>query len=128
MMPTLKKGLLTNLLFLNGFLMANTVGICNPPFKIPKHLKSRLFEDGISNSWVFKGSGYNYSYGPNHLKTGSFKIWTFLLQMVFDKMAISLSEFKMFGLPCKPFSFRPFKIRMGPDSRPPLYPTPFSRI
>ena len=35
------------------------------------------------------GSGYNYSYGFNHLKTGLVKIWTFLFgfQMVFDKMA-----------------------------------------
>ena len=36
-----------------------------------------------------------YSYSPNHLKTGPFKIWLFLtgFQMVFDKMAAICQEF-----------------------------------
>ena len=50
------------------------------PFKIQKHLKSGLFEYQISNGPDLKGSGYSltYSNGPNHLKTGPFKIWTLL--------------------------------------------------
>ena len=40
------------------------------PFKIRKHLKSRLFENQISNGLVFKRSGL--SYGPNHLKSEHF--------------------------------------------------------
>ena len=50
------------------------------PFEILIDLKSRLLEGQISNDTVFKWSvfSYGYSYGPNHLKTGPFKIWTFL--------------------------------------------------
>ena len=46
------------------------------PFKIRKHLKSRLFEGQISNGQVFKWCGfrYGYRYSPNHLKTGPLKI------------------------------------------------------
>ena len=44
------------------------------PFKIRKHLKSRLFEDGISNGPFFKASGYHFShsFGPYHSKSGHF--------------------------------------------------------
>ena len=49
------------------------------PFKIWKHLKSRLFEGRISNGQVFKCQivkarcfNYGYSYGPNHLRTRCF--------------------------------------------------------
>ena len=45
-----------------------TVGIWNMTIPNPnKHTKSWLFEDQISNGLVCKGSGYNYSYSPNHL-------------------------------------------------------------
>ena len=52
------------------------------PFKIWKHFKYGLFEDGISNGTVFIGLDNSFSlrYGPNHLKTGTFKILTFLSQ------------------------------------------------
>ena len=60
-------------------------------------LKSRLFEDLISNGPVSKWSSfYSYSNGPHHLKTGPFKIWTFLsrFQMVFEKMVIIWPDLK----------------------------------
>ena len=57
----------------------------------------RTFEIQISHGPFFKESGYNlsYSYGPNHSKTGPFKVWTFLsgFQMVFDKMAAIFLDF-----------------------------------
>ena len=39
------------------------------------------------------------SYSPNHLKNGTFKIWTFLsgFQMVFGKMAAIYPDFKWLG-------------------------------
>ena len=68
------------------------------PYKIRKHLKSRLFEGRISNGPVFKWSGFcnGYSYSPNYSKTGPFKIRPFLsgLQMVFDEMAVIFPDFK----------------------------------
>ena len=83
------------------------MGIWIPQFKIWKHSKSWLFEDRVSNGPIFKGSGYRYgyrygySYGPNYLKTGPFKIQTFLsiLQIVFDKMAAFCQNFKWLGFP-----------------------------
>ena len=65
----------------------NTLGI-------RKDWKSRFCEDCISKGPILKGSGY--SYGPYHLKTGLFKIWTFLFrfQMVLDKMAAICLDFK----------------------------------
>ena len=55
----------------------------------------------ISNSPVFKWSGftYDYNYSPNHLKTGPFKIQTVLsgFQIVFDKRASINPDFKWLG-------------------------------
>ena len=51
-------------------------------------MKSGLYGEGqISNGLVFNWSSFIYSYSPNHLKTGLFKIRTFL------------SRFQMVGLP-----------------------------
>ena len=86
------------------------------PFEILKHLKSGLFEGQISNAPVFKWPDFSYGYSPNHSKTGTFKIQTFLskFQMVFDKMFPHLSRFQMVGLPdfrshsqSRPFATQP---------------------
>ena len=93
------------------------------PFDILKHLKSRLFKGPISNGLVFKwlGFGYDYTYRPNHLKTGPF-----IILMFFDNMAQNgahLYGFQMSGL----LDFRshskfgPFEIQTGPNFRSPLY-------
>ena len=65
--------------------------------KIQKHLKSGLFDGQISIRPVFKWLGFNYS--PNHSKTGSLKILTFLsgFQLEFDKMATICLYFKWLG-------------------------------
>ena len=66
--------------------------------------QSGLFEYHISNSAGFNALGYNYfnSYGTNHLKTGPYKIQTFLsrFQMCFFFLQNSshLSGFQMVGL------------------------------
>ena len=44
--------------------------------EIGKHLKSVLFEGRISNGLALGIAIYSHS--PNPLKTGPFKIWTFL--------------------------------------------------
>ena len=51
---------------------------------------------------VSKASGFNQSYGTNHLKTWPFKVWTFFsrFQMFFDKIA---ARFQMVGLPMPDF-------------------------
>ena len=69
-------------------------------FKIWKHLKSRLFEDQISNGQVFKWLGFHYGYRPNRSKTGTFEIRMFLsrFQMVFDKMVPTCPDFKWLGI------------------------------
>ena len=73
-----------------------TVGIWNLSIWNPE-----TFE--IPTFWRldFKWSGFSYVqiYSPNHLKTGPFKIGTFLsrFQMVFDKMAAIWLYFKWFG-------------------------------
>ena len=63
--------------------------------EIEKHLKSGLFDSRISNGLVCKWSGFSYGDSPNHLKTGPFKIWTFLseFQMDFDKIAVTCPDF-----------------------------------
>ena len=83
------------------------------PFEIRKHLKSD-YENRISNSPVFKESGYSsfYSYGPNHLKSGHF----FQISNGFWQN-VGCSDFKgwasRFQIPyeiwtiCKQTSFRP---------------------
>ena len=95
-------------------------------FEIRKHLKSRLFEDRISNGPVFKWLGFSYSYSPNHLKTRGFKIRTFLsrFQIVCDKMAPICLDFKWLGFhifrchsKSRPFATQPLldhlKSRLG---------------
>ena len=62
------------------------------------HLKSGLFEGGISNGSVFKWLGFSYGYSvdPNHSKTGPFNSWMFLsgFQMFFDTMESICPDFK----------------------------------
>ena len=54
-----------------------------------------------SKSPDFKWLGFSdsYSYSPDHLKTGPFKIRTLLswFQMVFDKIAVICLDFKWLG-------------------------------
>ena len=73
------------------------VGIWNVTIQNLETFNIRTFEIQISHGPFFKESGYNlsYSYGPNHSKTGPFKVWTFLsgFQMVFDKMAAIFLDF-----------------------------------
>ena len=98
-----------------------TVGICNLTIQNPEHLKSCLLEGQISNGQVFKWSCFGYGYSPNHLKTGTFKIQTFLsrFQMFFDKM-VAINQVlngwvNRFQIPfkirtiCNPTSFWPLK-------------------
>ena len=56
------------------------------------HSKSRLFEDRISNSLVFKGLGYNYIYDPYHLQTIPLKIMIFL-----SRFAVICPDFECLG-------------------------------
>ena len=91
-------------------------------FKILKHLKYGLFEDGISNILDFKGSDLSYSYDPDHSKTRSFKIRAFLsgLQRVMTKIPRFQIPFKVWTN-WKSISFWTFKIQTSPDFRSPLY-------
>ena len=83
------------------------MGIWNLTIQNPKHPKSVLFEDRISNSPVFKGLGSSLS--PNHLKTKPFTIPTFIFKfkMISDKIAAicqnlkKLGHFKIWTI-CKP--------------------------
>ena len=89
----------------NFQLIKSTVGIWN---LIIQNLET--FE--IWTFWRsdFKGSGFDYSYSPNHSKTRLFKIRTFLFwfQMFFDKMAAICPDFKWAGLP-------DFRSHQNPD-------------
>ena len=105
------------------------------PFKIQTFLKVGFQMVQFSNGPVFKWSGFSsgYSHRPNHLKTGPFKIRTFLsgFQIVFDKMApfVWISNgwasrfqilFKIWTI-CNPTSFWPFEDQISPDFRSSLY-------
>ena len=72
------------------------VGIWNTTIRNPETLEIQTFW-----MWDFKWSGFScsYIYSPNYLKTGKFKIWTFLsgFQMVFDKMVVICLDFKWLG-------------------------------
>ena len=77
------------------------------------HAKSRIFEGRVSNGPVFKwlGFSYGYSYNTNPLKTGPFKMQTFLSG--FQK-CLTKWWFQMVGLPdfrshskCGPFATQP---------------------
>ena len=74
-----------------------------------------------------------YSYGPNHSKTGPFKIWTFLsrFQIVFAKLAAICLDFIWSGFQIsdpirnqdhlQPNLFSTFEIQNSSDFRSPLY-------
>ena len=53
----------------------------------------------ISPEFKWLGFSDSYSYSPDHLKTGPFKIRTLLswFQMVFDKIAVICLDFKWLG-------------------------------
>ena len=91
-------------------------------FKIQKHLKSRLFEDKISNCLVFKGLGY--SYGPNHSKTGPFENPDIFVPISngFWQNGGHFSRFQMVGIPdfrfhseSRPFANQQFFGLICPD-------------
>ena len=65
-----------------------------------EHLKSRLGGDQILNGPAFKGLSYSFNYGPDFLKTGTFKIRPFLsgFWMVFDIILAICPNFKWMGL------------------------------
>ena len=81
-----------------------------------KNLNAFLLGSRSQPKWTFEsqvfewsGLSFGYSYGPNHLKTRSFKIVTFLsrFQIVFEKMASFCPDFKWLA---SRFQI-PFKIR-----------------
>ena len=70
-----------------------TMGIWNPTIWNPDFLT-------VGFQMVrFTKSGFSYGYGPNHLKTGLFKIWTFFqISNDFWPNGSHLSGFQMVGL------------------------------
>ena len=102
------------------------------PFEIQTHLKSGLFKGRISNSPVFKWSGfcYGYFYSPNHSKTGPFDYFVRISNVFFTKLRpfvwISNGWASEIQIPFKiqtiwnSTSFRPFKIQTGLDFRSPV--------
>ena len=89
-------------------------------FKIWKHLKSRLFEDRISNGPVFKGLGYRvcYSYGPDPFENRTIQNQDIFVQILngFWKNGGHMTQFKMVGL-------RDFRShsKSGPYANQPLF-------
>ena len=112
-----------------GQRFGSTVGIhVQWGFEIWKHLKSRLFEDRIYNGPVFKKSGFNYGFGPNHSKTGCFcQEFKWFLTKWQPILKISKGRASGFQIPfeictiCNQTSFRPFKIQTSSDFRSPLH-------